>query len=379
MAAFGCACAVSSLSSRSVPLLSHHRRSNFTTYQSTHLDSSIMSTNNHNADTELNDVNLGALAISDDGNNSNDDEGGNDIDAAELLGVPDDHPMVSVFSQMGLKKEVVLFGGVQAAGKIRCTSKEAWKMFGGNANWPEIVAVYSPHLVKPLDLESNDGTTSLRLLRNLLAVDSRPAIRHQSVEWSVLQDGSIRPRLDLTQFVFEVKMTLGTKPFAFAFDSAKLEYVEDLELNGRGIRFPLGLDDATGIRSEYDKAASRETDVLTVDKINGSTTIINKRTMKKICINRVQKLFSRPCGYITERVRGYVEEGTSVQPTFDPCSVIGTVTTSPVWTGLDPFPIKSQFVIHTPSKLSTENAGFIEVLFRPIKNISIVLDNLNWD
>ena len=343
-----------------------------------------MSINNHNAGTDLNDVNLGALAISDDNdkNNNNDDdddEGGNDINAAELLSVPNDHPMVSVFSQMGLKKEVVLFGGIQVAGKIRCTNSRLWKMFGGNANWPEIVAVYSPHLVKPLDLESKDDTTSLSLLRNLLAVDSRPAIRHQSVHWNVLTDGSIRPRLDLAQFVFEVKMTLGTKPFALAFDSADFVFNEDEVLSGRGIRFPLSLVDAKGIRSEHNKAATdlgkTRGKVLIVDKIDGSTTIINKRTMRTICINRVQTLSSFP-GWL-------IEEGTSVQPGSE-TYVLGTVTrTNPTtgepFSGLDPLPIKSQFVIHTPSQLSAENTGFIDILFLPIENISIVFDHLNWD
>lgn len=78
-------------------------------------------------------------------------------------------------------------------------------------------------------IRQDDGTTSLRLLRNLLAVDSRPAIRHQSVVWNVLGDGSICPRLDMTQFVFEVKMTLRTKSFAFAFDSADFVSIEDEE------------------------------------------------------------------------------------------------------------------------------------------------------
>ena len=58
-----------------------------------------MSINNHNAGTDLNDINLGALAISDDGNSNNNNEGGDDINAAELLGLPEDHPMPQILQR----------------------------------------------------------------------------------------------------------------------------------------------------------------------------------------------------------------------------------------------------------------------------------------
>lgn len=76
----------------------------------------------------------------------------------------------------------------------------------------------------------------------------------------------------------------------------------------------------------------------------------------------------------------YIEERTSFQPDLNGY-VVGTVTDfitgEPISTR-DPLPIKSQFAIHTPSQLSTENAGFLAILFS-IENISVVLENLNWD
>ena len=131
-----------------------------------------MSTNNHNAGTELNDVNVGALAIAD-GNNDNDndndnDEGGHDINAAELLGLPEDHPIVKFFNddESCLPMDVIVLGGVQVAGKIRCSSKDAWSLFGGDANWNELLAVHTlPLTYRGLGLGKLEAGPSMDYLK----------------------------------------------------------------------------------------------------------------------------------------------------------------------------------------------------------------------
>ena len=132
-----------------------------------------MSINDRNADTELNDVNVGALAITDGNNNDNDNnEGDDDVSAAELLGVPEDHPMAQFFNLTDLTEKVVLSGGVQVAGKIRCTNSRLWKMFGGDDNWNKLLAVYTlPLVYRDLGLGALDAAASMDYLwTQLLAI-----------------------------------------------------------------------------------------------------------------------------------------------------------------------------------------------------------------
>ena len=160
-----------------------------------------MSINNHNVDTELNDVNLGALAISD-GNNNDDDEGGQGVNIAELLGVPDDHPMAQFFNVSGLTEKVVLFGGVQVAGKICCTSKDAWDVFGGDDNWNKLLAVHTlPLVYTSLGHDTLGSGPSMSYLKRLLT-DTPAAPRP--------------PPKPLSEYSFEVKCDiLGKKLHSF--------------------------------------------------------------------------------------------------------------------------------------------------------------------
>ena len=181
-----------------------------------------MSINNHNAGTELNDVNVGALAISDDNDKNNNDKnnrGGHSINVAEYLGLSDDHPIARFFNdeETVLARKTVEFGGVQVAGKIRCTSKKSWSIFGGNDNWNKLLAVHTHPLThRGLGLGKLEAGPSMSYLKRLLT-DSPVAPRP--------------PPKPFSEYSFELKANILGK---------KLQTFVPLGVCKNGILFPFG-------------------------------------------------------------------------------------------------------------------------------------------
>lgn len=126
---------------------------------------------NNNNDNELDDVNVDSLAIAD--SNANNQVGaGNNV--AETLVVPED-PMADFFNESGLTRAVVLFAGVQGAGKIRRLSKTSWDMFGGD--WNKLLSVAYPHLIQTLGLgalEAGPAKDYLKRLTTNVLLEARP-------------------------------------------------------------------------------------------------------------------------------------------------------------------------------------------------------------
>ena len=86
-----------------------------------------------------------------------------------IFDLPVGHHMTQFFNVSGLTKKVVLFAGVQGAGKIRITAKLLWRLFGGDANWNNLLAVHTlPLMYRSLGLGALKAGPSKDYLKRLI-------------------------------------------------------------------------------------------------------------------------------------------------------------------------------------------------------------------
>ena len=145
-------------------------------------------------------------------NNNNNSEGGHGVNVAEYLGVPEDHPMAQFFNdnESDLRSEVVLFAGVQGAGKIRTTAKHLWSLLGGDTNWNKLLAVHTlPSIYQSLGLGALDSAASMSHLKRLLT--DAPA--------------APRPPKPLALYAFEIRLDILDEKLHSFVPSGFFDYV----------------------------------------------------------------------------------------------------------------------------------------------------------